>query len=203
MSSCAKVTDILKVCDSATLNLISAGLLINLKAFAGVKSLTNDFLLNALTVIDPDTGAYPLEASNYYPVSAEWFYNSNKQNYEVVEGTATADKYKQTVGPIVITNSESATGKQTVKGLNSELWVFVAKLSGVGAPADAFHVYGSRNGLKFLPTATSDEFGGRVVGSFVSIAGGEESTPNGVNLLITDAANTEVLFNQRFDPVIV
>ena len=203
MASCDKVADILNNCDTANLNLVSGAVIVRLEALSVVKNATNSFLLDSLDIIDPDTGAYPLEASSYYPIKAEWYLNSVKPNYEVVEGTSTSDRYKQTIGKIVITDSEKAVGKQNIKGLNSNLWVIVAKLTGVENPVDTFHVYGVRNGMKFLAEATSDEFGNRVVGSFMSIAGGEESTPNGVNLLDTSFANTNTLFNQRFDPVIV
>lgn len=203
MAGCADVADILNLCDSANLNLVSGALLVRLEAVSVTKNATNPFLLDSLDVVDPDTGVYPVTGSDYLPIKAEWYLNSAKPNYEVVEGTSTPDKYIHTIGNIVITNSESAAGKQNVKGLNANLWVIVAKVKGVAAEADTFHVYGLANGLKFLPTATSDEFGNRVVGSFRSLAGGEEPTPNGVNWLDTSYANTNVLFGQRLDPVIV
>lgn len=203
MAGCAKVADILNLCDSANLNLVSGALVVRFDAVSFTKNATNPYLLDSFDIIDPETGAYPLEASDYFPISAEWYLNSAKPNYEVVEGTSTSDKFIHTIGNIVVTDSESATGKLTVKGLNANLWVIVAKVKGVANQVDTFHVYGLSNGLKFLPVATADEFGNRVVGSFRSLAGGEEPTPNGVNLLDTTYANTLVLFNQRFDPVII
>ena len=203
MANCDKVADILFNCDSANLNMVSGSVLVRLEALSVVKNATNSCLLDSLAIIDPDTGVYPLTTSSYYPIKAEWYLSSVKPNYEVVEGTSTSDRYKQTIGKIVITNSEKAVGKQNIKGLNSNLWVIVSKLTGVDSNDDTFHVYGVRNGMKFLAEATSDEFGNRVVGSFMSIAGGEESTPNGVNLLMTSYANTNILFGQRFDPVII
>lgn len=203
MAGCADVADILNLCDSTNLNLVSGALLVKIEAVSVTKNATNPFLLDNLDVIDPATGAYPLATSDYYPVKAEWYLNSAKPNYEVVEGTSTPDKFIHTIGNIVITNSESAIGKQNIKGLNANLWVLIAKVKGVTNQIDTFHVFGLTNGLKFLPTATSDEFGGRVVGSFKSLAGGEEPTPNGVNWLETSFENTNTLFNQRLNPVIV
>lgn len=203
MANCDKVYDILKACDSANLNLISGALAVRIEAVSVTRNATNPFLLDLVEIIDPDTGAYPLIASKYYPIKAEWVQNSAKPNYEVVEGTSTNDKYKQTIGKIVISDSESATGKQNVSGLNSNMWVIIGKLKGVSDNDDAFHVYGLQNGMKFLAEATADEFGNRVVGMFTSVAGGEEATPNGFNWLDTDYATTNTLFNQRLDPVIV
>jgi hypothetical protein len=203
MGLCDKVKDIENNCDSASLNLASGVLAVRLEALSFTQNAVNGFLLDTVTVIDPDTGAYPLPASAYYPVKAEWYLNTVKANYEVVEGTATADKYAQTIGNVVITDSESAEGKLNIKGLNSNLWAIVAKLKGVNNQEDTFHVYGVKNGLKFLVAPTADEFGGRVVGMFRSVAGAEESTPNGVNWLDTDFANTNALYNQRLDPVII
>lgn len=203
MSNCTKVADILKACDSVNLNMVSGVLVARLEALGVTLNASNSFLLDEVTLIDPATGVYPLVGSDYYPIKAEWLLNSVTPNYEVVEGTATADSYKQTIGKIVLTDSESAVGKQTIKGLNSNLWVIIAKIKGVKSQADTFHVYGVQNGLKFLPEATAPEFGNRVVGSFASLAGAEEATPNGVNWLDTDYATTNTLFNQRLDPVIV
>lgn len=203
MSNCTKVADILKACDSVNLNLVSGVLVARLEALGVTPNVNNPFLLDEVTIIDPETGAYPLEGSDYYPIKAEWILNSVTPNYEVVEGTSVPDSYKQTIGKIVITDSETALGKQTVKGLNSNLWVVIAKMKGVKSQADTFHVYGVQNGLKFLPEATAPEFGNRVVGSFASLTGAEEATPNGVNWLDTDFATTNTLFNQRLDPVII
>lgn len=203
MAFCEKVKDILNNCDSANLNLISGVLIVRAEALGFTKNATNPFLLTQVVIKDPTTGAYPLALSPYLPIKAEWYLNSAKVNYEVVEGTSTADKYAQTIGNIVIQDSETAEGKLNLKGLNSNLWVIIAKLKGVKSQEDTFHVYGVQNGLKFLPAPTADEFGGRVVGMFKSIAGAEENTPNGVNLLDTSFANTNTLFNQRFNPVII
>jgi hypothetical protein len=203
MSNCDKVADILKSCDSAILNLASGILLVRIEALNTTFNSTNQFLLDGLTVVDPNTGLYPAADSVYKPIKAEWLLNSVTTNYEVVEGTSRNDSFAQTIGPVVISNSETALGKQTIKGLNANLWVAIAKIKGAAANTDSFHVYGVINGLKFLPQATSPEFGNRVVGTFKSVAGAEESTPNGVNLLMTSFANTNTLFNQRFNPVIV
>jgi len=201
--ACEKVKDILNLCDASNLNLVSGALAVRVEAVSFTKNTLNPFLLDSLDVIDPATGEYPEPTSVYYPIKIDWYLNTAKPNYEVVEGTSTPDKYAHTVGNIVVTDSESAVGKQNVKGLNSNLWVIVAKLKGVNAQADTFHVYGLQNGLKFLVAPTADEFGGRVVGMFKSVAGAEESTPNGVNWLDTDFGNTNALYNQRLDPVIV
>lgn len=203
MAFCDEVEDINKSCDAANLNLVSGALAIRLEAFSCTKNVSNPFLLDEILVIDPDTGAYPLPASKYYPVKAEWYLNTAKPTYEVVEGTAKSDTYAHMIGNIVISNSETASGKLNIKGLNSNLWVIVSKLKGVVDEASTFHAYGTGNGLKFLVSPSSDEFGNRVVGMFRSIAGSEESSPNGVNYLDGTFANTNTLFNQRLDPVII
>lgn len=203
MSNCTKVADILKACDTVNLNMVSGVLVARLEALGVTPNVNNSFLLDEVSIIDPETGAYPLPTSDYYPIKAEWLLNSVTPNYEVVEGTSTADSYKQTIGKIVISDSETAEGKQTIKGLNSNLWVIIAKMKGVKNQEDTFHVFGVQNGLKFLPEATAPEFGNRVVGTFTSLTGAEESTPSGVNWLDTSFAKTNTLFNQRLDPVIV
>jgi len=203
MGYCDKVADILSTCDSTNLNLVSGVLLVRAEALQTVKDTSNPFLITAATVVDPTTGVYPIVGSPYRPIKAEWLLNSVVANYEVVEGAAVPDSYSQNIGKIILTDSETAVGKQTMKGLNSNLWKVVAKLKGVGNQNDTFHIYGVVNGLKFLPEATAPEFGNRVVGMFKSVAGAEEATPNGVNLLVNTFANTNTLFNQRLNPVVI
>ena len=203
MSNCSKVADILNNCNSANLNLISGVVVARKEAVNVTPNATNAFLMDEVLIIDPDTGAYPVTGSAYMPIKMEWVYNSVKQNYEVVEGVSTFDRFKHTIGKVVISNSEKAVAKQSIKALNTQMWVVIAKSKGVDAPEDSFSIFGLQNGMKFVPEATSDEVGGRVQGSFMSIAGGEESTPNGVNWLKTDYDTTNTLYNQRLNPVIV
>jgi hypothetical protein len=202
MAFCGTSKDIDKACDSVALNLKAKMIAVRLEALSVTRDVANPYLITALAVIDPATGLYPLAASAYYPVEIEWLYNSVLQNYEVVEGTSVSDMYTQTVGPVVISDSETAAGKANVKALNSNLWSIVAPVKGAIADASAFHIYGVTNGLKFLPAATAVEFGNRVQGTFTSIAGGEEATPNGVNWLTTDYATTLAQFNDRLEIVI-
>lgn len=201
MAFCGKVKDIEKACDSVTINMASTMFAVRLEALSATPNGTNPYLIDELLVIDPDTAAYPLEASVYYPVKIDWLYNSVLQNYEVVEGTSTSDAYKQTIGPVVISDSETAEGKANVKALNSNLYAIVAPVKGVADKDSTFHIYGITNGLKFLPQATAPEFGNRVVGTFASITGGEEGTPNGVNWLETDYAATLAKFINRLEVV--
>lgn len=203
MASCDKVKDIQIICDSNNLNLSKEFLAIRYDAIKYVKNTTNPFLLDDLSVVDLATGVYPISTSEYYPVKVEFYLNSVKPNYEVVEGTSTAIKYLHTIGNVVVTDSENALGKLNINGLTNNLWIIVAKVKGVNNANDSFHVYGLGQGMKFLPAPTSDEFGGRVVGMFKSIAGAEENTPNGLNWLDTTIANTETLFKQRLNPVII
>jgi hypothetical protein len=203
MAYCGKSKDVNKACDSIALNLKSEMYAVRLEALSATKDTVNPFLLTSLQVIDPSTGLYPATNSAYYPIKIEWLYNSALPTYEVVEGASVPDSYKQLIGPIVISDSESADGKANVKALNSNLWAIVAPMKGVADPDDTFHVFGITNGLKFLPTATAVEFGNRVVGNFASITGGEESTPNGVNWLDTSYANTLALFNNRLEDIAV
>jgi len=200
---CGLSKDIEKACDSVNLNLDGSMLAVRFEAFAGTPDPTNPYLLTKIEVIDPATGVFPVAGSAYAPVKIEWLYNSAQPNYEPVEGVNTPDSYIQTIGPIIVSDSETASGKANLKSLNSQMWVIVSPLKGVVNADSKFHVYGVRNGLKFTSAATAVEFGNRVNGSFRSLAGGEEATPNGVNYLDTDIAKSNTLFKQRFDPVIV
>lgn len=197
------IPDILKSCDSATLNMVSSLLLVRSEALQITKDPANPFLITAISVVDPATAAYPIATSDYRPIKAEWFNNSVTQNYEVVEGDAIPDSFTQTIGKIVLFDSESAIGKQKVKALNCNLWKVVAKLSGVGNQNDTFHVFGVNSGLKFVVEATAPEFGNRVSGMFKTATGGQEPTPNGSNLLVGTFAATNTLFNQRLSPVVI
>lgn len=199
----ASITDILKSCDSATLNLAGNLLLVRAEALQVVKDPANPFLITAISVVDPATGVYPVGTSDYKPVKAEWFNNSVNQNYEVVEGGSIPDSFIQTIGKVVLFDSESAIGKQKIKALNCNLWKIVAKLSGVGNQNDTFHVFGVNTGLKFVVEATAAEFGNRVNGMFKTPTGGEEPTPNGSNLLVGTFVATNTLFNQRLSPVVI
>lgn len=203
MAFCGTQKDIVKACDSTPLNLKASLIAVRLEALSVVKDIANPYLITGVEVIDPATGVYPLAASPYYPVHLEWLYNSVLQNYEVTEGTSVSDSYIQTVGPVVVSDSETAAGKANVKALNSNLWALVGPVKGAVADASAFHIYGVTNGLKFLPIPTTIEFGNRVAGNFTSIAGGEEATPNGVNWLDTDYATTLAQFNNRLEVVVI
>lgn len=202
MATCYKPNDVLKACDSADLNALSGGLLINIRAFKATKSPTDKFTLSNITVVDPDTGAYPLETSDYYPIKVEWEKNALKPNYEVVSSDVKKDTYTQLASGLIIANSETNEGKETIMALATEKYVFVYALSGVEDDKDKFQVLGTRNGLQFVAEATSDEVGGRVTGSLRSLTGGAEANPNGYNFLLsTGIADTEALFNNRFETV--
>lgn len=203
MAFCGKPGDIAKACDSVAINLATTMFAVRLEAFSATPNAVNPYLIDSIEVIDPATGAYPLLASAYYPVKIDWLYNSVLQNYEVVEGTSISDSYKQTIGPVVISDSETAAGKANVKALNSEMWVIVAPVKGTVSNDSKFHIYGIKNGLKFLPMPTEAAYGNRVVGNFASITGGEEGTPNGVNWLDTDPATTLAMFNNRLEVVVI
>lgn len=203
MAFCGKQKDVEKACDSVALNLATSLYGVRLEALSATPNATNPYLIDAIEVIDPDTGAYPLEASPYYPIKLEWLYNSVLQNYEVVEGTSVSDSYTQTVGPLVISDSETAAGKANLKALNSNLWALVGPVKGAINDVSKFHIYGITNGLKFLPIPTTPELGNRVAGNFTSIAGAGEATPNGVNWLDTDYATTLAQYNNRLEPAVV
>lgn len=203
MAFCGKQKDVLKACDASPINLKASLMAVRLEALSVTKDLENPYLVETVDVIDPTTGAYPLETSPYYPILLEWLYNSVLQNYEVTEGTSVSDSYIQTVGPLVIADSETAEGKANVKALNSSMWALIGPVKGAVADASAFHIYGVSNGLKFLPIPTTVEFGNRVAGNFRSIAGGEEATPNGVNWLDTDYATTLAQYNNRLEVVVI
>lgn len=203
MAFCGTATDVDKACDSVPLNLKAAMYAVRLEALSATPDAANPYLIDAIAVIDPATGAYPLAASPYYPVKLDWLYNSVLQNYEVVEGTSVSDSYTQTIGPLVISNSETAAGKANVKALNSNLWALVGPVKGAVNDASKFHIYGIVNGLKFLPIPTTPELGNRVAGNFTSLAGAGEATPNGVNWLDTDYATTLAQFNNRLEVVVI
>lgn len=203
MAKCYKSADVALGCDAADLQAKSGALLIDLDAFVGTKSLTKKFTFANIQVIDPDTGVYPLTTSDYYPVKIEWAKNAVKPNYEVVSSEVKADTYTQLASGLIINNSESDAGKETVMGLATRKWVLVYKATGVADPDDAYQVLGSKNGLQYVVEPTSDDVGGRVTGSLRSLTGGGEANPNGYNfLLATGIEDTNTLFNNRFEVVV-
>jgi hypothetical protein len=204
MANCYKPADVALGCDSADLQALSGALLIDLKAFKPTKSLTKKFTFENIEVIDPDTGLYPVALSEYLPVKIEWAKNAVKPNYEVVSSEVKADTYTQLASGLIINNSESDLGKETTMALATRKWVLVYKASGVADADDAYQVLGAKNGLQFVVEPTSDDVGGRVTGSIRSLTGGGEANPNGYNfLLATGIEDTDTLFNNRFETVII
>ena len=204
MANCYKPADISKGCDSADLQALSGGLLVDLAAFLPTKHATKKFTLSNIGVIDPDTGAYPLVGSSYYPLKVEWEKNAVKPNYEVISSEVKKDTYAQIATGIIINDSESDAGKETAMALSTRKWVFIYKASGVADAEDAYHVLGYKNGLQFVVEPTSDDLGGRVSGSLRSLTGGGESNPNGMNFLLDGGiAATETLFNNRLNTVVI
>ena len=204
MALCYKPDDIAKSCDSSDLAALSGGLAINIKAFKPTKSTTLKFTLEDIDIIDPDTGAYPLITSDYYPIKVEWEKNAVKANYEVVSSEVKKDGYTHTVSGVIINNSESDKGKETTMALATEKYVFVYKASGVADADDAYQVLGAKNGMQFVVEPTSDELGGRVSGSFRSLTGGTEGNPNGLNFLMPAGIEaTDTKFNNRFAAVVI
>jgi hypothetical protein len=204
MALCYKPADVLKACDSADLNALSGGLLINFKAFKAVKATGKKFTYDDITVIDPETGVYPVVGSDYYPILIEWEKNAVKPNYEVISSDVKKDTYVQLASGVIIANSESDAGKEAIMALATEKYVFVYANSGVADPLDTYHVLGSRSGLQFVAEPTSEEVGGRVTGSLRSLTGGAEGNPNGYNFLLeTGLPATYTLFNNRFSTVAI
>lgn len=202
-ASCYKPDDILKGCDSADLQALSGGLLVRLDAFKPTKHASKKFTLIDIDVIDPDTGAYPLPASDYYPITFEWEKNAVKPNYEVISSEVKKDTYTHTLTGIIINNSESDQGKETTMALATEKYVAVYRVSGVADALDTYQVLGAKNGMQFVVEPTSDDVGGRVTGSMRSLAGGGEGNPNGLNFLMTAGlAATDTYFNNRLEVVI-
>src|SRR3990172_1850289 len=130
MALCYKPDDIAKSCDSSDLAALSGGLAINIKAFKPTKSVTLKFTLEDIDIVDPDTGVYPLITSDYYPVKVEWNKNAVQPNYEVVSSDVKRDTYTHIVPSVIINNSESDKGKETIVALTDEKYVFVYKASG-------------------------------------------------------------------------
>lgn len=204
MANCYKPADVSKGCDSADLQALSGGLLIDLAAFSPTKHATLKFTLADIEVIDPDTGAYPVVGSDYYPVKVEWEKNAVKPNYEVNSSEVKKDTYTQIATGIIINDSESNAGKETAMALATRKWVFVYKASGVADVADAYHVLGYKNGMQFVVEPTSDDLGGRVSGSLRSLTGGGEANPNGMNFILAGGiAATDTLFNNRLNTVVI
>ena len=205
MAHCYKPADVAVGCDSADLQAKSGALLIDLDAFKGTKSLTKKFTLADIKVVDPDTGLYPAALSEYIPVRIEWAKNAVKPNYETNSSEVKQDTYTQVVTGLIINNSESDAGKETVMALTTRKWVLVYKATGVANADDAYQVLGSKNGLQFVVEPTSDDVGGRVTGALRSLAGGGEANPNGYNFLLATGgiAATETLFNNRFKVVVI
>lgn len=200
--ACYKPADVAKSCDSADLQALSGGLLIALEAFRPTKHATKKFTLSDIVVVDPDTDAYPLPTSSYYPIKIEWEKNAVKPNYEVNSSEVKKDTYTQIASGLIINNSESDAGKENIMSLATNKWVFVYEASGVAEAEDAFQVLGSKNGLQFVVEPTSDDLGGRVAGSLRSLTGGGEPNPNGLNfILATGIAATKTLFNNRFEVI--
>lgn len=201
--ACYKPADVAKSCESADLQALSGGLLIALAAFSPTKHLTKKFTLADIAVIDPDTGLYPEPTSSYYPVKVEWEKNAVKPNYEVNSSEVKKDTYTQIASGIIINDSESDAGKENIMSLATNKWVFVYKASGVANAVDAYHVLGAKNGMQFVVEPTSDDLGGRVSGSLRSLTGGGEPNPNGLNfILAAGIADTDTLFNNRFEVVV-
>ena len=204
MALCYKPDDIAKACDSSDLTALSGGLAINIKAFKPTKSATLKFTLEDIDIIDPDTGAYPLITSDYYPIKVEWNKNAVQPNYEVVSSDVKRDTYTHIVPSVIINNSESDKGKETIVALTDEKYVFVYKASGTADADDAYQVLGAKNGMQFVVEPTSAELGGRVTGSFRSLTGGAEGNPNGLNFLMTAGIEaTDTKFNNRFSTVVI
>lgn len=204
MALCYKPFDVAKSCDSSDLAALSGGLAINIKAFKPKKSATKKFTLEDIDVVDPDTGLYPVAGSDYYPTKVEWNKNAVQPNYEVVSSDVKRDTYTHIVPSVIINNSESDKGKETIVALTDEKYVFVYKASGVADAADAYQVLGAKNGMQFVVAPTSAELGGRVSGSFRSLTGGAEGNPNGFNLLLAGGiAATDTKFNNRFSTVVI
>jgi len=204
MAECYKPADVAKSCDSADLQALSGGLLIDLAAFLPTKHATKLFTLADIDVVDPATGVYPLEGSDYYPVKVEWEKNAVKPNYEVNASEVKKDTYTQIASGIIINDSESDAGKETAMALATRKWVFVYKATGVANADDAYHVLGAKNGLQFVVEPTSDDLGGRVSGSLRSLTGGGESNPNGLNFILAGGlAATDALFNNRLEVVVI
>ena len=204
MANCYKPADISKGCDTADLQALSGGLLVDLAAFLPTKHATKKFTLSNIGVIDPDTGAYPLVGSDYYPLKVEWEKNAVKPNYEVISSEVKRDTYAQIATGIIINDSESDAGKETAMALSTRKWVFIYKASGVADADDAYHVLGYKNGLQFVVEPTSDDLGGRVSGSLRSLTGGGEANPNGMNFLLDGGiAATDTLFNNRLNTVVI
>jgi hypothetical protein len=204
MAECYKPADVAKGCDSADLQALSGGLLIDLAAFLPTKHATKQFTLADIEVVDPTTGAYPVVGSDFYPVKVEWEKNAVKPNYEVNSSEVKKDTYTQIASGIIINDSESDAGKETAMALATRKWVFVYKATGVANADDAYHVLGAKNGLQFVVEPTSDDLGGRVSGSLRSLTGGGEPNPNGLNFILAGGlAATETLFNNRFNTVVI
>ena len=204
MALCYKPDDIAKSCDSSDLTALSGGLAINIKAFKPTKSATLKFTLADIDIIDPDTGAYPLITSDYYPIRVEWNKNAVQPNYEVVSSDVKRDTYTHIVPSVIINNSESDKGKETIVALTDEKYVFVYKASGTADADDAYQVLGAKNGMQFVVEPTSAELGGRVTGSFRSLTGGAEGNPNGLNfLMVAGIEATDTKFNNRFSTVVI
>lgn len=201
--ACYKPDDIEKACDSADLQALSGGLLVRLDAFKPTKHATKKFTLIDIDVIDPDTGAYPLTTSDYYPITFAWEKNAVKPNYEVVSSEVKKDTYTHLLSGLIINNSESDQGKETTMALATEKYVAIFRTSGVADTLDTYQVLGAKNGMQFVVEPTSDEVGGRVTGSMRSLTGGGESNPNGLNFLMTAGLPaTDTYFNNRLEVVI-
>ena len=204
MALCYKPDDIAKSCDSSDLTALSGGLAINIKAFKPTKSAALKFTLADIDIIDPDTRAYPLITSDYCPIRVEWNKNAVQPNYEVVSSDVKRDTYTHIVPSIIINNSESDKGKETIVALTDEKYVFVYKASGTADADDAYQVLGAKNGMQFVVEPTSAELGGRVTGSFRSLTGGAEGNPNGLNFLMPAGIEaTDTKFNNRFATVVI
>ena len=199
MSACGKLKDN-AACMTTAINLGGGLLAIVRDAVDFVYDINNPTIITGLTVKDKKgTGVYPISSNENYPVKMEWLHNSVNPNYEVVEGTNSVT-YTQSIGTVVITDSETKEGKANILALTGKLFVVVSKMRGANADS-AFHVFGMANGLKFMVEPATPESGNRVIGKFTSLEGAGEITPNGVNLLIVNAATTESLFNNRFEVV--
>jgi hypothetical protein len=204
MAKCNKSKDISVACALADLNMITGMLAIPFEAFGKLSTdPLKKFLIDVIYVVDPTTQLFPVTGTDYYPIKIDWAKNAVNQNYEVVSKTNLADGYTQTVGKVIVMDSENYAAKESIANLTQSLWVIVAKLKGVSIAEDTFHVFGADNGLAFVLEPTSVDFANRVVGTFTSVEGASESNATGYNYLEVDLDHTNAKFNGRFDPSIV
>ena len=112
---CFKPADVVINCDSSDLQALSGGLLVDFESLSFDLAPSSKFTLADMTVIDPDTGLFPISTSNYFPRRLEFEKNAVNPNYEIISSELKRDAYIHVVPGVIIHDSETDAGKEATQ----------------------------------------------------------------------------------------